>query len=84
VNAVLPSPVIDLKSATPQSAVHRVRPIAGDRDRYSIALFVDPDAAVEVECFESCITSDRPRRFPRITAGEHIRQKIAATHGDST
>jgi isopenicillin N synthase-like dioxygenase len=63
-----------------RSTVHRVRPMAGDRDRYSIALFVDPDAAVEVECFESCITTDRPLRFPRITAGEHIRQKIAATH----
>ena len=63
-----------------RSTVHRVRPISGDRDRYSIALFVDPDAAVEVECFESCVSADRPARYPRITAGEHIRRKIAATN----
>ena len=63
-----------------RSTVHRVRPISGDRDRYSIALFVDPDAAVEVECFDSCVNEERPLGYPRITAGEHIRQKIAATH----
>ena len=43
-----------------RSTVHRVRPISGARDRHSIALFVDPDAAVEVECFESCVSADRP------------------------
>jgi isopenicillin N synthase-like dioxygenase len=64
-----------------RSTKHRVRPIAGNRDRYSIALFVDPDSAVDVECFDSCVSTERPLRYPRITAGEHIRQKIAATHG---
>jgi isopenicillin N synthase-like dioxygenase len=64
-----------------RSTVHRVRPISGARDRYSIALFVDPDAAVEVKCFASCVSAERPERYPRITAGEHIRQKIAATQG---
>ena len=63
-----------------RSTVHRVAPIGGTRDRQSIALFVDPDAAVEVECFESCISADRPAQCPRITAGEHIRRKIAATN----
>jgi isopenicillin N synthase-like dioxygenase len=65
-----------------RSTVHRVRPITGNRDRYSIALFIDPDTAVEVECFDSCVSAQRPLRYPRITAGEHIRQKIAATHKD--
>jgi isopenicillin N synthase-like dioxygenase len=63
-----------------RSTVHRVRPNNGNRDRYSIALFVDPDAAVQVECFESCVSAERPLRYSRIAAGEHIRQKIAATH----
>jgi isopenicillin N synthase-like dioxygenase len=63
-----------------RSTLHRVRPISGDRDRYSIALFVDPDAAVEVDCIASCINAAQPARYPRISAGEHIRQKIAATH----
>jgi isopenicillin N synthase-like dioxygenase len=64
-----------------RSTVHRVRPITGSRDRYSIALFVDPDSAVEVECIPSCVRPDAPARYPPITAGEHIRQKIEATHG---
>lgn len=64
-----------------RSTVHRVRPITGTRDRYSIALFVDPDSAVQVECIPSCVRPDAPARYPPITAGEHIRQKIEATHG---
>jgi isopenicillin N synthase-like dioxygenase len=63
-----------------RSTVHRVRPISGTRDRYSIALFVDPDSAVEVECIPSCTGTGIPARFPVITAGEHLRQKIEATH----
>jgi isopenicillin N synthase-like dioxygenase len=63
-----------------RSTVHRVRPIVGDRDRYSIALFVDPDSAVQVECIPSCIEPGMSPRYPAITAGEHLRQKIEATH----
>lgn len=63
-----------------RSTVHRVRPITGGCDRYSIALFVDPDAAVEVDAFDSCVGPGRPRLHAPITAGEHIRRKIAATH----
>jgi isopenicillin N synthase-like dioxygenase len=63
-----------------RSTVHRVRPITGARDRYSIALFVDPDADVQIECIKSCQSRQRRARYPGITAGEHIRQKIAATH----
>lgn len=63
-----------------RSTVHRVRPIVGDRDRYSIALFVDPDSAVEVECIPGCVEPGTAPRYPIITAGEHLRQKIEATH----
>jgi len=63
-----------------RSTIHRVAPIGGTRDRHSIALFVDPDAAVEVDCFASCVSAERPAQYPRITAGEHIRRKIAATN----
>jgi isopenicillin N synthase-like dioxygenase len=64
-----------------RSTVHRVRPITGTRDRYSMALFVDPDSAVQVECIPSCVSAHAPPRYAPITAGEHIRQKIEATHG---
>jgi isopenicillin N synthase-like dioxygenase len=62
------------------STAHRVHPISGNRDRYSIVLFVDPDAAVEIDCIASCTNAEQPARYPRVTAGEHIREKIAATH----
>jgi isopenicillin N synthase-like dioxygenase len=63
-----------------RSTLHRVLPISGPRDRYAIALFVDPDTAVNVECLDSCVARDHPARYAPITAGEHIRRKIAATH----
>lgn len=63
-----------------RSTLHRVLPIEGERDRYSIALFVDPDTAVNVECLDSCVAGNQPPRYPPITAGEHIQRKIAATH----
>ena len=63
------------------STVHRVRPITGSRDRYSIALFMDPDNAVQVECLPSCRADSASACYEPITAGEHIRQKIEATHG---
>lgn len=66
-----------------RSTVHRVRPISGNRDRYSIALFVDPDSAVEIDCIASCMDAQHPARYPSITAGEHISQKIAATHNSA-
>jgi isopenicillin N synthase-like dioxygenase len=62
-----------------RSTVHRVRPIKGLVDRYSIAFFVDPDTDVRVECIESCNSEQRPPRYPTVTAGEHIQSKIAAS-----
>jgi isopenicillin N synthase-like dioxygenase len=65
-----------------RSTLHRVRPIEGAKDRYSIALFVDPDSAVDVDCLPGCVSPDRPARYPRTTAGEHLHRKIVATHGN--
>jgi isopenicillin N synthase-like dioxygenase len=63
-----------------RSTPHRVLPVSGARDRYSMALFVDPDSAVSVECIPSCAIPGQAARHPPITAGEHIRQRIAASH----
>ena len=62
-----------------QSTIHRVRPINGRTDRFSIAFFVDPDVDVRVECIESCQGEHRPSRYSAVTAGEHIQAKLAAT-----
>lgn len=67
-----------------RSTLHRVRPMTASSDRYSIALFVDPDPEVVVEGIPSCVSSGSSMNYPPISAGEHIRQKIAATHGIPT
>jgi isopenicillin N synthase-like dioxygenase len=61
------------------STLHRVRRTGGREDRYSIAFFVDPDANVQVECIESCISAQRPARYSAVSAGEHIYAKNAAS-----
>lgn len=66
-----------------KSTRHRVQPKIGRRERFSIAFFVDPDDATPVEVLPSCIRDDQPARFEPITAGQHILQKIRATHGNA-
>lgn len=62
-----------------RSTPHRVLPVRGARDRYSMALFVDPDSSVEVECIPSC-RAEGAARYPPITAGEHLQRRIQASH----
>jgi isopenicillin N synthase-like dioxygenase len=64
-----------------RSTTHRVLPRLQGRDRYSIAMFVDPDSATQVEVLPSCVSDGIPARFPPTTAGEHLQAKIEATHG---
>lgn len=65
-----------------RSTCHRVKPVTGKRDRYSIALFVDPDSATQVAALESCVDARNPPRFAPTTAGKHLQEKIEATHLD--
>ena len=63
-----------------RSTWHRVKPRADASDRYSVALFLDPDDAVEVSCLPSCVSVQNPARYPPTTAGEHILAKLRASH----
>lgn len=63
-----------------RSTLHRVLPQSGQADRYSIALFVDPDSDTVVEALPSCTGPGRPARYAPITAGKHLQEKIEATH----
>lgn len=58
------------------STCHRVLPLIGNIDRYSIAFFTDPDGDTEVDCLSSCVSEAHPKRYAAITAGEHIQRKI--------
>ena len=63
-----------------RSTCHRVQPQTGTGDRYSLALFLDPDDTVEVSCLPSCVSARNPARYPPTTAGEHILAKLRASH----
>ncbi|TGD74911.1 isopenicillin N synthase family oxygenase [Mangrovimicrobium sediminis] len=63
-----------------RSSMHRVQPRGGVGDRYSIAMFVDPDPQTEVVCLPSCTDDAHPPLYPPTSAGEHILQRIQATH----
>ena len=64
-----------------RSTPHRVQPKLGDVDRYSIAVFVDPDTETPVKVLDSCLKPGEEPGYPEITAGEHIQGKIRASHG---
>lgn len=59
------------------STPHRVKPMTGDRDRYSIAYFVDPDTNTPVSAFSSCTSQENPAKYPDTTAGAYVQQRIA-------
>lgn len=63
-----------------RSTLHRVMPRTQGRDRLSIAMFIDPDSDTRVTPLASCVSEERPARYPTVTAGEHILAKLAASH----
>jgi isopenicillin N synthase-like dioxygenase len=63
-----------------RSTWHRVLPRHAGQERFSIALFVDPDSATVIEALPSCVSDDNPPRFAPTTAGAHLQAKIEATH----
>jgi len=63
-----------------RSTPHRVQPQLGKSDRYSIAMFVDPDTQTPVKVLDSCLAPGEQPRFPEVTAGEHVNERIKATH----
>lgn len=64
-----------------KSTPHRVVPraTAMKNGRQSIAFFSDPDPEVMIETIPSCVSESNPSKYPPITAGEHIRQRIMAS-----
>jgi isopenicillin N synthase-like dioxygenase len=65
----------DLFASTP----HRVINTSG-RERYSIAVFYDPDHDVRVECLPNCSSADNPPRHAPLVAGKYIVGRYNATY----
>lgn len=63
-----------------RSTPHRVRQIQGNPERFSIALFVDPDSDASIEVLNSCVAEGESPQYPVITAGKYITGRIEASH----
>lgn len=61
-----------------RSTLHQVMPTG--KERYSIALFLDPNEDYIVECLSSCCSESAPPRFPPIRSGEYLRERITAAY----
>lgn len=61
------------------ATTHRVvnPPPSANRDRYSMPFFVHPHAACDLAVLERFVSAERPRRFPPVTAGELLSQRLA-------
>ncbi|EIW81555.1 2OG-Fe(II) oxygenase [Coniophora puteana RWD-64-598 SS2] len=58
-----------------KSTVHRAINRTG-AERYSIPLFFGTDYDVNIEPIESCVSSDRPPKYPPVTAGDYVKQRL--------
>lgn len=63
-----------------KSTVHRAINRSGV-ERYSLPLFFGTDYDVELVPIPSCVSEDRPAKYPIVTAGDHVKQRLKATYG---
>jgi len=63
-----------------RSTLHRVvnpgREISGTTQRLSMVTFFSPNEQSEIACLPSCVTLDKPARWPPVKAGDYIHDKI--------
>ena len=60
------------------STPHRVR--VPERERYSVAYFLDPNPEAVVAVLPACTAPEAPVRYPPITAADYLRQRLDATY----
>ncbi|KAK7406288.1 hypothetical protein VNO78_07911 [Psophocarpus tetragonolobus] len=60
-----------------RSTMHRVKRTG--KERYSMALFLDPHPDCVVECLESCCSETSPPRFTPIRSGDYMNERLTNT-----
>lgn len=60
------------------STPHRVQ--VPTRERYSIAFFLDPNPDAIVDVLPSCVSVDRPAKYPPVTGADYLKQKLDASY----
>ncbi|PCH40421.1 Clavaminate synthase-like protein [Wolfiporia cocos MD-104 SS10] len=63
-----------------KSTVHRAINRSGVR-RYSIPLFFGTDYDVRLEPIPSCVSAERPPKYEVVTAGDYVKERLAAAYG---
>lgn len=63
------------------STPHRV--LAPAQERYSVALFLDPNPDALVSALPGCVPAGEAPHYPPVTAAEHLRQRLQATYATS-
>lgn len=59
------------------ATTHRVvNPVGQNTSRYSMPFFVHPYSTCLLETIPSCITPDNPEKYPPITAGDFLHQRL--------
>lgn len=66
-----------------RSTPHRVvsAPVSAPVSRYSMALFCDPDPAVEIACLPNCQNTEHPAHYAPIRYQDYLQSRFAATYG---
>ncbi|MCU0526414.1 MAG: isopenicillin N synthase family oxygenase [Elainella sp. Prado103] len=68
-----------------RSTPHRVvLPPYPEQERYSIALFCDPDPEVEIACLPNCQSPDDPPKYPPIRFKEYLQSRFDASYHSNT
>ncbi|KZS93816.1 Clavaminate synthase-like protein [Sistotremastrum niveocremeum HHB9708] len=63
-----------------KSTVHRASNKTGAR-RYSIPLFFGVDYDVDITPLDICVSSERPSKYPSVTAAEFVKSRFEETYG---
>ncbi|HVY19691.1 MAG TPA: 2-oxoglutarate and iron-dependent oxygenase domain-containing protein [Bauldia sp.] len=66
----------DVYVSTPHRVVNR-----GGRERYSVAFFLDPNPDATVQCLPTCVSTERPAKYPPISGAAYLRSRLDATYG---
>jgi isopenicillin N synthase-like dioxygenase len=59
------------------STPHRVR--VPERERYSIAFFLDPNPDTDVTVLPACVEDDWPAKYPPTIGAENLKERLNAT-----
>lgn len=69
----------DIYVSTPHKVVSPV-----ERDRYSVAFFLDPDPDAVVACLTTCVDAQRPARYAAISGEDFLLSRLAPTFAEKT